>query len=241
MIRLSFSLFVLLITPVLAAPASRSSWSKTASFVPPASPTMTRSNPVPTETIEARDEVRSRGYGLYDRDTRLWSKKKAPASPKKIQVKLLKNIVGTGVYGEVIMVTPAFFSNKLLPEKAAVIISDEEVAKQNAEVKAQDKATNAAATALKTILDEVTITIKRKAGPDGQLFGGIGPKILIDELKAQVKDQFLESKSVKVVSTSDEHGEKLSHDIKHVGTFTADLALTKDVIAKITIVVDEER
>ena len=245
MIRLTLSLVALLLSKTLASPSSsRPSWSKTATFVPPASPSITKSNTAPTPMVQAREEAVFAGYGLYkNRDTtQLWAKKKAAAAaPKKVQVKLLKNIPGTGVYGEVILVTPAFFSNKLLPEKAAVMISDEEVARLNAEAQAQEKATNEAATALKLILDEVTVTIRRKAGPDGQLFGGIGPKILMDELKGKVNEKFLDNKGVKVISTTDENGEKMSHDIKHIGKFSAELALTKDITAKIAIVVDEER
>lgn len=229
-----------MLVPTFAAP--RCSWSTTASFVAPAAPSITRSNAAPAKTTQARVDAISRGYGLYDRNTQLWAKKKTAAAPKKIQVKLLKNIVGTGVYGEVIKVTPAFFSNKLLPDKAAVIITDEEIAQLNAEAQAQELAANQSATALKTILSETTVTIKRKAGPDGHLFGGIGAKILLDEIKACVKDPFLDGKGVRVVSTVDEEGNKMTQDIKQLGSFSADLSLTKDVSAKVSIlVVSEER
>jgi large subunit ribosomal protein L9 len=216
-----------------------SCWSATASFVAPAAPSITRSNSAPVETTQARTDAIRRGYGLYS--TKLWAKKKTAAAPKKIQVKLLKNIVGTGVYGEVIMVTPAFFSNKLLPDKAAVMITDEEVARMKEEARAQDIAANQAARAVKAVLDETTITLKRKAGPDGQLFGGIGAKTIMDELKACVKDPYLDSKVVKVVGTVDENGNKLAHDIKHIGSFSAELTLAKDVSANIAISVIHEK
>ena len=51
----------------------------------------------------------------------------------KVQVKLLKHVAGTGQAGEIIMVAPAFFTNKLQKTGSAKRISDEEVQKEMAE------------------------------------------------------------------------------------------------------------
>ena len=56
----------------------------------------------------------------------------------KIQVKLLKYVAGTGSAGEVIMVAPAFFANKLQKTGSAVRISDDDVEKESEVQKQKD-------------------------------------------------------------------------------------------------------
>jgi large subunit ribosomal protein L9 len=159
---------------------------------------------------------------------------------KKIQVKMLKHVAGTGQAGDVVMVTPAFFNNKLRPTKSAEVISDEEVAREQAQAASLEKEVNSKATQLKEKLSELTLTIRRKAGPDGQLFGGIGPKVIIEELRKETNDEFLDRKGVKVLSLLDPDGKKMRGDIKHIGDYGASISLTKDISVKFTISVDAE-
>ena len=201
-----------------------------ATFVPPASPTLKRSEASP-----------STFFAQLRPKTQLLSKKKvAPASVKKIQVKMLKYIDGTGSIGDIVMVAPAFFNNKLRPTSSAVIISDEEVKKEEAEATALEKEINAKAEALKERMDDLSLNFKRKAGPDGQLFGGIGPKGITEELDKVLADDFLNHKGVKIVAITDGDGMDMRGDIKHTGKFGATLALTKNISATFTIVVDPE-
>mmetsp|Transcript_16914 Transcript_16914/g.23511 ORF Transcript_16914/g.23511 Transcript_16914/m.23511 type:complete len:89 (+) Transcript_16914:709-975(+) len=81
----------------------------------------------------------------------------------------------------------------------------------------------------------MTLTFSRKAGPDGQLFGGIGAKCIIGELEEQISDKFLAGKGVKIEAITDEEGKKMKHDIKHVGEFGASIKLLKDVKAKFKV------
>jgi large subunit ribosomal protein L9 len=171
--------------------------------------------------------------------TQLASKKKNAATTK-IQVKMLKFVAGTGIVGEVIQVTPAFYHNKLLPTKSAELISNEEMREQQAQQAAEEKATKEKANELKEKLSGITLQIKRTAGPDGHLFGGIGPKAIVEELKTIIVDDFLDKKGVKVLAITDEEGKKLRGDIKQTGSFSAGISLTKDISAKIEIVVAPE-
>ena len=160
----------------------------------------------------------------------------------KVQVKLLKHIAGTGQAGDVIQVTPAFFNNKLRPTKSAVVISDEEVAAEQAENQAQQEEARAQATAIQEMLQETTLTIRRKAGPDGQLFGGVGPKVVVSELQQLLGDEkgaFLDSKGVKLKELTSGEGKKMRGDIKHIGDFGGKIQLTKDISAKFKISVVE--
>jgi ribosomal protein L9 len=169
------------------------------------------------------------------------SKKKAVAAPvKKIQVKMLKYVEGTGHLGEIVNVTPAFYNNKLRPTSSAVVISDEEVAKERADAQRLQAETNASALALKEQIDNLTLVLHRKAGPDGQLFGGIGPKMIMEELHKLIADDFLHHKTVKIASLTTEDGTTLRGDIKHTGRFGASLSLTKDISVSFAIQVDTD-
>lgn len=225
--------------------------SRKATFIAPAYPAATRAatsgNISPMETLSfARSKMIASGHGLYPTPPNISytqlnaKKKKASPAPKKIQVKLLKHIAGTGQAGQIIQVTPAFFNNKLRPQQAAQIISDEEVAKEISEKKEKEDSNLAKANELRDQLNELSLNIKRKAGPDGQLFGGIGPKLIMNELQSEVGDDFLKQKWVKVVEVLDENGKKLRGDIKALGGFAARINLSGDISAKIGINVEAE-
>jgi large subunit ribosomal protein L9 len=152
---------------------------------------------------------------------------------------MLKYVAGTGSIGDVVSVTPAFFQNKLQPTKSAVPITDEEVEVEKANQRAKEEAMNAEASKIKEQLSDFTLELKRKAGPEGHLFGAVGPKVIIEELRNSIKDPYLDQKQVKVISVT-EDGKPLEHDIKHIGEFGVNLALTKDITAKFDISVQEE-
>jgi hypothetical protein len=183
MLRQAFILFVTLRFSNIVG-ASRT---YRASFVPPASPRLTSSH-APTTAV-------STGYGLCSTDTTtLFAKKKAvAAAPKKIQVKLLKHIAGTGQAGEVILVTPAFFNNKLRPTKSAEIISDEQVEKERAESKARQAALNAAANEIVgTPCRILFCRFDEKAARTDNSSEGIGPKVVMEELSKQLPNALWE-------------------------------------------------
>ena len=154
---------------------------------------------------------------------------------------MLKYVEGTGHVGEIVMVTPAFFQNKLRPTASAVMISDEEVLKAKAELDAHEKETRAKAESLKEQMTDLSITVPRKAGPDGHLFGGIGPKSIMEELGKLINDDFLKSKSVKILSITDGNGDVLRGDLKHTGTYRITLSLTIDISASFDLIVDSEK
>jgi large subunit ribosomal protein L9 len=170
----------------------------------------------------------------------LSKKKSAPAPTKKIQVKMLKYVEGTGHVGEVVMVTPAFFQNKLRPSTAAIVITDEEVKKERSDAEALEKETCVKAEALKEQISQLSISFRRKAGSDGHLFGGIGAKCIMNELDKSVGDAFLSQKSVRIVSITKNDGSSVDGDIKYTGAYTASLSLTKDISGSFGVVVEAE-
>lgn len=180
----------------------------------------------------------------------------ATSATKKVQVKLLKHMAGIGQAGDVVQVTPAFYQNKLRPTQSAVMVTEEQVNDERQKAKEQEEELHQLALKIKQRFsspeeqeDSKTpaLRLSRKAGPGGQLFGGIGPKTIVDELKhiltAENKPnevQFLDQKTVKIISIIDDKGEKLEQ-IKHLGEgFVAKLALTKDVSVDLIISVEVE-
>uniref|UniRef100_A0A7S4AG08 Ribosomal protein L9 domain-containing protein n=1 Tax=Pseudo-nitzschia australis TaxID=44445 RepID=A0A7S4AG08_9STRA len=212
------------------------------------------------------------------------------SSSTKMQVKLLQHIPGTGQAGDVIMVNAIFFANKLRPEKLARAITDEEVRKDAEAKKEKSDALQAEAKALKELLDDtsdddssssfVLEFLDNQTGPDGKkLFGGIGPKKLMESLRKDCKEfESYSKKFTKQVSVQDveeqevveieceekesaykdysaaaaptEQNEKevsVSYSslpksdkmtIKHTGVFRIKVSLTKDMFAKVKVVVE---
>jgi ribosomal protein L9 len=159
-------------------------------------------------------------------------------------VKLLQNVPGTGQAGEVILVTPAFFNNKLLPTHLAKIISDEQVEQERQAKNAKEQADDARAVQLKAQIEALpALVLRRKVGPNGQLFGGVGPKMIMDLLSSAIPDEFwTQQKGVKITAMMDavDGQKKIVGDIKTVGTYRANIALTKAHSATLSFVIAAE-
>jgi ribosomal protein L9 len=163
--------------------------------------------------------------------TALFGKKKKKDTTKssstvtKMQVKLLQHIAGTGQAGDIIMVNPIFFDNKLRPQKLARIITDDEVQKDIESNQEDQKQLMDDANAIKDLLgskeekekskdsdksDYTLSFLDNQTGPDGnKLFGGIGPKKILDALKLDCKKFDVFSKEhTKLVSIIDVQEEK---------------------------------
>lgn len=110
------------------------------------------------------------------------------------------------------------------------------IIKKNAEKKQLLDETRAEATELAEELAGTTIVIKRKAGEDCTLFGGIGEKLSQRSCKPSSN---ISRKGVNIVAVR-EDGKKLKHDIKHIGDFEAQISLTKDITGKVKVEVQAE-
>jgi len=244
----SFKKFTFIISLLLLqSPVAFSLYNK-ASFIHPASP----------KSHSSVDSVAT-GYGLFDNmrnkstnkvrrkdSTNLFSKKKkkvaGSAGSTKIQVKLLKDIAGTGQTGSVIMVTPAFFNNKLRPTRSARMVSDEEVAAERSQSAAAEQSVLVAERELQDALADTMVVIKRKAGPEGHLFGGIGPKIIMNALSEKHPNElWKKNKKIKVQELSDAVNEKIiKGDIKEIGNFIAKIKISDDIVSKVGISIEKE-
>jgi large subunit ribosomal protein L9 len=241
-------------TAVNAATFEAASSGQRATFVPPAVPTALRTDRSIITSYGLQKEkkscpaTRERNKIKHAKPSMagpaLLAKRggKAGAATKggKIQVKLLKYVEGTGTVGDVVMVAPAFFENKLKRSNSAVLITDDEVTEQNAEEAASNKEKRAAALDMKQKIEVLELSITRKAGPEGHLFGGVGKKDILQELKDHFPKGALEGKQIKVVSVNEEEGKEVKGDIKVVGMFKSNIALLKDIKAEFIIEVKGE-
>ena len=176
----------------------------------------------------------------------LHAKRKGPGGPpissKKLQVKLLKYVPGIGQKGDIVRVAPAVLNNVLKPSQAAELITDDEIAQERAAAAASELEVDRKAKSLKEEIEAKEFTLIRKAGPDGKLFGGVGPKSILEELMTLLgaSGGFLKTKGVKITAIVDSDGTKIQGDIKQIGSFAATLLLTKAISARISLDVKPE-
>lgn len=170
----------------------------------------------------------------------------------KILVQLLVTVPDIGQSGDIVSVSTAIFQNKLQRSNKARRISEEEVQKLEAEKEANDQEMLDMAVKTKGILEEamlenlggedncdddadicgVALTMKRKAGPEGSLFGGVNPKMVMESLKKKYPEGSWDGKQVKLTEVKDVDGKDVKKkDIKHTGEYTMVVALGKGVDA----------
>jgi large subunit ribosomal protein L9 len=96
-----------------------------------------------------------------------------------VEVILLKNIGGLGALGDKVKVRPGYGRNYLVPGGFAVPATAanlEAFEARRAELEREAATTLAAAESRKAALEDMRITIARKAGDEGRLFGSVGPQ-----------------------------------------------------------------
>ncbi|MFY9976102.1 MAG: 50S ribosomal protein L9 [Chromatiaceae bacterium] len=96
-----------------------------------------------------------------------------------MEVILLKNIGGLGALGDKVKVRPGYGRNYLVPGGFAVPATAanlEAFEARRAELEREAATTLAAAESRRAALEDMRITIARKAGDEGRLFGSVGPQ-----------------------------------------------------------------
>jgi len=94
-----------------------------------------------------------------------------------MEVILLKKVGGLGDLGDKVAVRPGYGRNYLIPQGAAVPATEANVKafeERRAELEAQAAETLAHAEARREQFEGLTVTIPRKAGDEGRLFGSVG-------------------------------------------------------------------
>ncbi len=123
-----------------------------------------------------------------------------------MQVLLQENIRKLGKLGDVVTVKTGYARNFLLPRGLALPASKGNIvafADRKAQLQQQDQDRKAAAQNLAKALDGFRITLIRRAGESGQLYGGVSTTDLLNALKANgftlEKSQILFDRPMKTI------------------------------------------
>jgi len=101
---------------------------------------------------------------------------------------LREDVDKLGTRGQVVKVTPGYARNFLLPKRLAVAATDsnKKIVEQERQAHLRKEAVQMTeAQDLAKLLSSVTLTIARKAGENGQLFGSVTASDIADALEAQ--------------------------------------------------------
>ena len=142
-----------------------------------------------------------------------------------MEVILREDIEKLGHRGQVVKVAPGYARNFLLPKRLAVpatdanrkIVEQERDAYLRREAKVKSEAED-----LGKLMSGVTLTIARKAGEEGHLFGSVTAQDVVDALAGQ---NF----------TIDRRKVQLGDPIKNVGEYKVPVRLHRDVTQEITV------
>lgn len=148
-----------------------------------------------------------------------------------MQIILLEKVVNLGNLGEVVKVKDGYARNYLIPKRMAkratpAAMAEFEARRAELEKIAAEKLVAAQGVAEK--MAGLSVTVNRKAGMDGRLFGSVGNADIADALKLAGFD--LDKSAVRLPEGP----------LKVIGEFPIDVALHTDVLANITVVVAAE-
>jgi large subunit ribosomal protein L9 len=149
-----------------------------------------------------------------------------------IQVILQQDLKNVGKSGELVKVKPGYARNYLIPRRLAVPATVRNIA----QVEHQQRVTAARAAKLRaeagTIAEKlgaVTVTIARKVGEEGRIFGSVTAKDIAEALLA--KDIVVDKKKMVI-----------AEPIRAIGTFDVGVKLVGDVEATVKVeVVGQEK
>lgn len=145
-----------------------------------------------------------------------------------MQIILLDKVVNLGSLGDVVKVKDGYARNFLIPQgkaKRATAANLAEFEARRAELERVAAEQFAAAQVLGEKLEGLAVTITRKAGVDGRLFGSVTNADIAEALKAH--DFAVEKSAVRMPQGP----------LKMVGEAAVVVALHTDVLANITVTV----
>lgn len=148
-----------------------------------------------------------------------------------MQIILLEKVVNLGNLGDVVKVKDGYARNFLIPKRIAkratpAAMAEFEARRAELEKIAAEKL--AAAQGVAEKMTGVSVTVTRKAGMDGRLFGSVGNTDVAEALKAAGFE--VDKASIRMPEGP----------LKAIGEFPLDVALHTDVLANITVVVAAE-
>jgi large subunit ribosomal protein L9 len=142
-----------------------------------------------------------------------------------MKVILADDVRGLGHRGETVTVKPGYARNFLFPQGMAYEATDANVRRLSEEKKKYDEKMlreKAVASEAASKVEGLTVTVAKKAGDEGHLYGSVTASEIADALAA---------KSIEV----DRRRIELAEPIRRVGSHTVHVRLHKDVVATLTV------
>ena len=147
-----------------------------------------------------------------------------------MKVILLQDVKGKGKKGQMLEISDGYARNYLLPKKLAMEATPDAIntMRMNDKAAAERAAKERAeAVEISKKLREMTVVVTAKGGGAGKLFGSVTSQEIADALKA---------KSGIVI---DKRKIVLSDPIKNVGTYTVQCKLGYEIVAPLTVKIEE--
>jgi len=148
-----------------------------------------------------------------------------------MKVILTEDLKGTGKKGEVINVKDGYGRNFLIPDGRAISATEGNVKRFEHIIKSfagRKEREIKSAEDLKAKFDEMSLTLKKKVGVDGKLFGSVTHKDIADAMKSTLGVE-IDKKMIRI-----------DEPIKMSGTHTVTIHLRQDVNATLKIEVERE-
>ncbi|DAB32331.1 MAG TPA: 50S ribosomal protein L9 [Sulfurospirillum sp. UBA11407] len=117
-----------------------------------------------------------------------------------MKVLLIKDVKGLGKQGEIKEVKDGYGQNFLIGKGFALLATNEVIKKHEASERkkaAEEAAEIEQLKALEKVLSKLTLSIKRKLGANGSLFGAVTKEEIAQELEAQ-KEISIDKKSIEI-------------------------------------------
>lgn len=143
-----------------------------------------------------------------------------------MQIILLDKVVNLGNLGDVVKVKDGYARNFLIPQKMAKRATPAAMAEFEARRAELEKAAAEKLAAAQGVADKMNgtaVTVARKAGMDGRLFGSVGNADVAEALKLAGFD--VDKAAVRMPDGP----------LKAIGEFPLDIALHTDVLANISV------
>ena len=147
-----------------------------------------------------------------------------------MQVILVKELEGVGKIGDAIKVKDGFARNYLLPQKAAILATPdnlERIKKLRKEREVLEKKKNEEAKSLADRIGSMTLTIGAKVGEEDKLFGSVTAA----DIEEALKKQGVETDKRKII---------LEEPIRRVGEHTVVIKIHPEVSASLKVQVIAE-
>ncbi|MBP8195043.1 MAG: 50S ribosomal protein L9 [Azonexus sp.] len=143
-----------------------------------------------------------------------------------MQIILLEKVINLGNLGDIVKVKDGYARNFLIPQKMAKRATPAAMAEFEARRAELEKAAAEKLAAAQGVADKMNgtaVTVARKAGMDGRLFGSVGNADVAEALKLAGFD--VDKAAVRMPDGP----------LKTIGEFPLDIALHTDVLANISV------